>query len=285
MTNMQNQTATLVSFELKSAGYCTASWHHAQKGAPKKTIRFYATYAVIKHPKHGVILFDTGYTKRFFSSTSSYPYKLYQAFTPVFIKPVEEAAVQLKADGIQPEDVRYIIVSHFHADHIGGLSDFLNARFICERAAYDDIKEKSGLSALKKGFLPAQLPEDFEARTNFVDVEKGTSKDEHLGPMSDLFDDGTILLTRLDGHAKGQLGALLTTEKGPVFLISDAAWLKPAYTDLKLPHPIVRLFFDSWADYKASLNRVHNYHKVHPETLIIPCHCLETLTALNGSQS
>jgi glyoxylase-like metal-dependent hydrolase (beta-lactamase superfamily II) len=285
MTNMQNQTATLVNFELKSAGHCTASWHHAQKGAPKKTIRFYATYAVIKHPKHGVILFDTGYTKRFFSSTSAYPYKLYRAFTPVFIKPEEEAAAQLKADGIQPEDVRYIIVSHFHADHIGGLRDFPNARFICDRAAYNDIKGKSGLSALKKGFLPAQLPEDFTKRTDFINVEKGTSKDEHLGALHDLLDDGSILLTRLDGHAKGQLGALLQTEKGRVFLISDAAWLKPAYIDLKLPHPIVRLFFDSWADYKASLNRVHNYHEAHPDTLIIPCHCVETLTALNGPQS
>tara|TARA_R110000737_G_scaffold353441_2_gene405391 strand:+ start:2362 stop:3219 length:858 start_codon:yes stop_codon:yes gene_type:complete len=285
MTPRQNQKGPLVSFELKSAGYCTASWHHAQKGAPKKTIRFYATYAVIKHPKHGVILFDTGYAKRFFSSTSSYPYKLYRAFTPVFVKPEEEAAAQLKADGTPSEEVRYIIVSHFHADHIGGLKDFPNARFICDRAAYDDIKGKSGLSALKKGFLPAQMPEGFEERTDFLDIEKGLSKDGHLGNLHDLFDDGTILLTRLDGHAKGQLGALLATEKGRVFLISDAAWLKPAYTDLKLPHPIVRLFFNSWAEYRASLNRVHNYHKAHPETLIIPCHCFETLKALNGLQS
>ncbi|WP_416864911.1 MAG: MBL fold metallo-hydrolase [Imperialibacter sp.] len=285
MTPRQNQTGPIVSFELKSAGYCTASWHHAQKGAPKKTIRFYATYAVIQHPKHGVILFDTGYAKRFFSSTSSYPYKLYRAFTPVFIKPEEEAAAQLIADGIPPEDVRYIIVSHFHADHIGGLKDFPNARFICDRAAYGDIKGKSGLTALKKGFLPTQMPEGFEERTDFLDIEKGVSKDEHLGPLHDLFEDGTILLTRLDGHAKGQLGALLATEKGRVFLISDAAWLKPAYTDLKLPHPIVRLFFNSWDEYRASLNRVHNYHKAHPDTLIIPCHCLDTLKALNGPQS
>ncbi|MEQ8415597.1 MAG: MBL fold metallo-hydrolase [Imperialibacter sp.] len=285
MTPKQKQTGPLVSFELKSAGYCTASWHHAQKGAPKKTIRFYATYAVIKHPKHGVILFDTGYAKRFFSSTANYPYKLYRAFTPVFIKPEEEAAAQLKANGIQPEDVRYIIVSHFHADHIGGLRDFPNARFICDRAAYNDIKGKSGFGALKKGFLPAQMPEDFEERSDFIDIEKGTSKDEHLGALHDLLDDGSIFLTRLDGHAQGQLGALLATENGQVFLISDAAWLKPAYTDLKLPHPIVRLFFDSWADYEASLNRVHNFHKAHPDTLIIPCHCLDTLTALNGSPS
>ncbi|MEQ8688218.1 MAG: MBL fold metallo-hydrolase [Imperialibacter sp.] len=285
MSDLENHTASLVSFELKSAGYCTASWHHAQRGAPKKTIRFYATYAVIKHPKHGVILFDTGYAKRFFSSTANYPYKLYRAFTPVFIKPEEEAAARLKADGIQPEDVRYIIVSHFHADHIGGLRDFPSARFICDRAAYDDIKGKSGFGALKKGFLPAQMPENFEARTDFNDIENSAAKDKHLGSLHDLFNDGSILLTRLDGHAKGQLGALLATEKGQIFLISDAAWLKPAYTDLKLPHPIVRLFFDSWADYEASLNRVHNFHKAHPDTLIIPCHCLDTLTALNGSPS
>ena len=43
-----------------------------------------------------------------------------------------------------------------------------------------------------------------------------------------------------------------------------------------LPHPIVKLFFHSWRDFKASLHKIHRYHQAHPETCVVPTHCAET---------
>ena len=272
-----------VKFELKAAGYCEAQHHHAVKGAKKETIRFYATYAHIEHPEHGHILFDTGYTRRFYTATKTYPFKLYAQITKVFIKETEEACQQLKEAGIAPEDIRYIIVSHFHADHIGGLRDFPNARFICSESAYTDVKNRKGVAALSRGFIPELMPTDFHERAQLISTKKGGAHDSILGSMYDLFDDGSILLCGLSGHAKGQIGALLQTDEGKIFLVSDGVWLKPNYTHLQLPHPIVRLFFDSWKDFKSNLNKIHQYHKAHPETLIIPCHCRATYEAINGS--
>lgn len=275
---------TKLKFDLKCAGYCEADGSHALRGTPKGVIPFYATFAYIHHPKHGHILFDTGYTQRFYEETKRFPFSIYAAITKVYIRPDEYASHQMNIQGVSPEEVNYIIVSHFHADHIGGLKDFPNATFICAKSAYDDVRNRKGISALSKGFVPNLMPSDFESRAKFIDIQNASVEDESLGKLYDLFDDESILLCALDGHAKGQIGALLETEKGKVFLVADGAWLKQNYTEYHLPNPIVRLFFDSWKDFKSSLMRIHLYHKKNPETIIIPCHCRETFLEFTNQQ-
>ena len=265
-----------VSFQLKSAGYCTASQSHALRGTTSRTIKFYATYAYLHHPKYGHILFDTGYTTRFYELTKSFPMNLYAKATKVYVTPEDHAASTLRKAGIDAKDVRYIIVSHFHADHIGGLRDFPNATFICTNQAYDAIQNKTGLSALKQGFIPELLPNDFNKRLQLINIQSAEHFDPHLGAMHDLFGDGSIQLFQVEGHARGQMGALITTKDNPVLLVADAAWLKENYQKMHLPSPIVRLFFDSWKNFKISLQRVHDYHLANPDTLVIPCHCEAT---------
>lgn len=272
---------TEVSLEIKSAGYCTAGQHHALKGAKRETIRFYATYAVIHHPDQGYILFDTGYTSRFREQTRSFPYSIYAKATAVVVEKEEEAIHQLAAMGIGASEVKYIVVSHFHADHIGGLRDFPDAQFICSRAAYESISKKSGWSAVKQGFLPEHLPDDFKQRLRLIDFDHG-EQDDILGPMVDIFADGTLRLCSLEGHAAGQMGMLVNTAAKSVFLVADAAWLKEHYETDALPHSIVRLFFDSWSNYKDTLARLRRFHKANPNVEMIACHCRATYEALRG---
>jgi glyoxylase-like metal-dependent hydrolase (beta-lactamase superfamily II) len=271
-----------VKYQLLSAGYCEAMQHHALQGAPKHKIKFYATFGYIHHPKHGHILFDTGYTSKFYTETRKFPFNLYAKTTKVYLKPEEEAKAQLMTMGIEPHDVSYIIISHFHADHVCGLLDYPNARFVCSDSAYRDVKNKRGLAAVKRAFIPNLMPVNFEARAQFVNISKAGQSDEHLGKMVDLFEDGSIQLMDLSGHAKGQIGALLETNSGPVLLAADAAWKKENYSNMHLPSKLVKLIFDSWSDYIASLAKVHHYHKAHLDTPIIPCHCSDTLATYHG---
>ncbi|MFK8103290.1 MAG: MBL fold metallo-hydrolase [Saprospiraceae bacterium] len=272
-----------LKFSLKSAGYCEAKQSHVLSGSANKVVKFRASYGHIEHPVHGHILFDTGYTRRFYSATKNFPLNIYAYLTKVFIRVEEEASTALSNIGIVPEEVRFIIVSHFHADHIGGLRDFPNARFICTKEAFVAVEHKKGFAALTRGYLSSLLPNDFRGRTDFLELEQATRKDEHLGKLYDLFGDGSILICQLEGHAKGQIGALLETEIGKVFMISDAAWLKQNFQDFHLPSPMVRLFIDSWKNFIQSLKRIHAYHQSNPETIIIPCHCEETYEKLTNS--
>lgn len=267
----------MIDFQLKSAGFCYASKSHALRGAEKKDIRFFSTYGLIRHPEHGVILFDTGYSQRFFEYTKKFPYRIYQFLTKVTITPEEEVVNVLKSEGIQPEDVKYIILSHFHADHIGGLKDFADATFITGKTTYEAIKGKTGITAMKHGFVPMFLPDDFESRLRLIDIDKGTKLDKDLGKLVDVFGDGSILLCDLNGHAIGQLGAILNTNKGNVFLIADACWLEETYKKNWLPSPIVKLLFGSWNGFLNSIKKIQNYYKNNPKTVIIPCHCEATM--------
>jgi len=269
-----------VDLKISSAGFCMAGGNHAQRGSKKENIQFNAVFALIKHPSKGYVLFDTGYTKRFFEAAKKFPYQIYAAITKVTLNEGDEVVDQLKTIGITTADIKYIIISHFHADHIGGLRDFPNAQFICTEIGYKDVKGKSGFSGLIKAFMPLLMPKDFENRSRFIDIGTATITHPDLGKMIDVFDDGTIMMFALDGHALGMIGILVKTNLREVLLVSDAAWLKSNYQDLKLPHPIVKLFFNSWNDFKDSINRIHQFYKNNPNTLIVPSHCMETYITL-----
>ena len=76
------------------------------------------------------------------------------------------------------------------------------------------------------------------------------------------------------------MGVLLETEKRQYLLAADAVWLKRNYTEMVLPNSIVKLFFDSWSDFKKSLQKVHDFHIANPDAVVVPTHCSETTDEL-----
>lgn len=124
---------------LNYAGYCLAKANHAVKGEIQRDIQFKALYGLIEHPVIGWILFDSGYTRRFYDATSNWPNKIYALATKVNVEEQDEIKYQLQKAGISPNEVNHIIISHFHADHIGGLRDFPNAKFYCSRSAWQQV--------------------------------------------------------------------------------------------------------------------------------------------------
>ena len=268
---------TPVSFQLQKAGYCTAHEWIALKGGSRKELVFPATYGLIHHPREGWMLFDTGYSRRFYAETATFPNKIYAWMTPVTVKEEEEAVAQVQRQGIDPGEIRHILISHFHGDHVGGLKDFPQAKMVCSQAAYEEAISLKGFQAVKKGVLPGLLPADLSERLMLIESSPFPKLiDPDLGEMVDLFGDASILIPMLPGHARGQIGALLNTDQGKVFLVADSCWLKQTYETGHLPSSMVKLFFDSWTEYKESLSRLRAYIVRNPETIIIPCHCEET---------
>jgi len=271
-----------MNVRLFQCGYCDGKEHHVLKGGRRKKIKFPATIGLLKHPTKGFILFDTGYTDRFYKETRRWPYWLYAKMTPVHIKEEEYAVNQLKAIGIAPEEINYIILSHFHADHICGLKDFPNARFICTQEAFQNVIKLKGWKAVTQGILPGLLPKDLAERVWCYDSDSQiqTYNDPIFGPIHDLFGDGHIELIPLPGHHIGQIGARLQTEKGPIFLCADACWLAASYKENRLASGLTKLFLSDWKAFKESIYKLHQYHKAHPQVPIIPTHCAETQAAL-----
>ncbi|GAA3517149.1 MBL fold metallo-hydrolase [Aquimarina addita] len=261
---------------LNYAGYCIAKKNHAIRGGNKQKIKFHALWGIIQHPEKGYILYDTGYTQKFYKATRHFPNKIYAVATKVSITPEKEVKHQLMNYGISPDEIKHIIITHFHADHVGGLTDFPNAQIYTSKKALEHTLQLSKHISFAKGVLKDLLPSDLQKRAFIIEDHCDKISTSHFDYKYDLFHDQSVYIYNMPGHAAGQIAVMVETTKNKYFLIADACWLKESYEENRLPHPIVKLFFHSWKSFKKTVSALNSFHKAHPEILIVPTHCSET---------
>jgi len=265
---------TTLECHILDTGYCDAWEQHVLRGGPRRRFDCHALAALLHHPRHGWLLWDTGYALRLLDVTRQLPFALYRRATPLHLRPALAVAAQLGRWGLKPDDIRRVIISHFHADHIAGLRDFPQATLIAARAAYEDIANRRGLCALRRGFIPALLPDDFLARATLLPPFDGPALPA-LGPTHDLFGDGALLLVALPGHARGQLGALVQSERGRILLAADGSWLTRAIRERRPPARITNLLVDDPRAVRDTIERLHAFSQACPDVVIVPTHCPE----------
>jgi glyoxylase-like metal-dependent hydrolase (beta-lactamase superfamily II) len=275
-----------VSLEVRWAGGCTHPQALAVQGASWRPAFFPALFAVLRHPRQGVTLFDTGYSARFIEATHRFPQRAYRWLTPLQLAAGDSAVEQLGRDGIAAESVERIVLSHFHADHIAGARDFPNARFVASREAWDAVRECGPLRATARGFLPQLLPGDFEQRSTLL--EEADFKSGGIGSFTrghDLFGDGSVRLIPLPGHARGQLGLLAKTPERRRFLIADAAWTTASFQERRPHHRLAGLVLDDDGESRRTLESLHALWKADPTVDIIPSHCASRWRAVRSGSN
>lgn len=255
-------------------GYCLASENHLIQGGARRTIHCHSLVALFRHPQHGWLLWDTGYAPRMLDETRRLPYWLYRLITPLRIRPELSAVAQLQRQGIAADQVKTIIISHFHADHLAGLRDFPAARLIANRQGYAEAAARRGLRALQRGFIPALLPPDFAGRADLLDDFAGPPV-VGLGACHDLYGDGTLRLVYLPGHARGQFGLLAATQHGALLFAADGAWLARSIRELKAPGRLASLIADQPEQVQQTLLNLQRFWQAHPDVRILPTHCPE----------
>ena len=270
-----------VTLTVLQAGYCTHAEHRTLRGGQRRTVPFPALFALIEHPQRGPILFDTGYTPRFYDETRRFPYSLYARLTPTYVEPADTAHHQLHTRGIAPDDIRYVILSHFHADHIGGVADFPRAQYLYLEEAYQAVQGKKGMQAVRAGFLAGLLPADFEQRSEPLGTARWVVLPASYAPFEqgvDVLGDGSLLAVPLPGHAHGQMGLFLTTEAwGPMLLAADACWHSRAYRELLFPPALTNFIQADARAYRETLTKLYQLHQHTPEIHILPSHCREVV--------
>jgi glyoxylase-like metal-dependent hydrolase (beta-lactamase superfamily II) len=92
---------------------------------------------VVEHDA-GLCLFDAGQEAR--AGEPGY----FQRWHPFLwlsrfeLAPSDEVAPQLASRGIAPDDVRWVVLSHLHTDHVGGLARFSGADVVTSRVDASD---------------------------------------------------------------------------------------------------------------------------------------------------
>ncbi|HEX9435404.1 MAG TPA: MBL fold metallo-hydrolase, partial [Burkholderiales bacterium] len=118
--------------------------------------------------------------------------------------------------------VKYVGISHFHADHTGQLEPFANATLLIGKGDWDGIT--------------AQPPMQGANTAGFKDWMGGGRKVEPQVLDKDVFGDGTVVMLRTPGHTPGHSSLLVKLkEKGNVILMGDLAHFHENYDSNGVP--------------------------------------------------
>ena len=205
----------------------TAAWREAVGHGRRRLVHTIADrdwteplpiYAfAIEHPE-GVIVVDTGEDAR--ASDRGYFTRWHpgvRAFRE-WVTPEQEIGPQLERLGIAPSDVRWVVMTHLHTDHAGGLHHFPGNEILVTRTELDFA---SGLRGRARGYVAnTHWPEWF--RPTAIELQH-----EPLGPFPEslrLTEAGDVTLVPLPGHTPGQIGVLVDDGDHTVLLGGDSSY-------------------------------------------------------------
>jgi N-acyl homoserine lactone hydrolase len=169
---------------------------------------------LIEHPK-GLVLFDTGCNPKVIDDAVGYWGDVAKSL-PIKWSKNETLDKQIQGVGYKPEDVKYVILSHAHLDHAGGLAYFPKAKFIV------------GANELRYAYWPdpdrrwAFIMNDYVPTRGFNWIE--------LGQDLDLFGDGALEFLYTPGHTPGECSLLVKLPHREVLLTGDTVHLRAAIT-------------------------------------------------------
>jgi len=180
--------------------------------------------------------------------------------------PGVSAVDQLKARGIEPEDVTTIVATHLHLDHIGGYRDFPRASVIAPAAEFAAARRLG----VRAGYVHVkEILGSGRSRPVLLDRDP-----KHGFPgWLDLFGDGEVILLDAKGHTAGSVAVLLTDRASgrSVLHAGDAAYQPHEYLTGK-PSFFARLtrFREDWL--KQTWGHLRNFRSAFPETPILLSH-------------
>ena len=129
---------------------------------------------------------------------------------------------RLKELKVTPDQVKYVGISHFHADHTGQLTPFTNATLLIGKGDWDQITSPTP--------MPGANVAGFKS---WIDEKR---KVEPLPGDKDVFGDGSVIVLRMPGHTPGHSGLLVRLkEMGPVLLSGDAVHFHENYESNGVP--------------------------------------------------
>ncbi|MEM7800168.1 MAG: N-acyl homoserine lactonase family protein [Chloroflexota bacterium] len=172
---------------------------------------------VIEHPE-GLIVIDAGIPADANASVWFPPFmRLVQRAAPFKMTPEQEIGPQMEKLGLSPADVRWVILTHLHQDHEGGLHHFPNAEFFVSRTEWEAA---SGLKGRMGGYLNFRWPSWFNP--TLIEFES-----RPYGPFDGYYmvtGRGDLVLVPTPGHSAGHLSVILHEQEQSLFFAGDVSY-------------------------------------------------------------
>lgn len=216
--------------------------------------------------RDGLMVVDTGIAENANQPVYFPPHmRLIQRAAPFQITREQEIDHQMQARGLNPADVRYVVMTHLHQDHDGGLHHFPNAEFIVSRAEYEPAV---GFKGRMGGYLNQRWPSWFKPTLiDFTGDSVGSFPHSYA-----LTDDITLVPT--PGHSAGHVSVIYRQGDQDIVFGGDVAYTQEALFDLRLDGVSGDL-----AAAETSMRRMRDFVQTH-NAVFLPSHDPDVVSRL-----
>jgi len=226
---------------------------------------------VVEHPE-GLIVVDTGEACAASSSgywPSWHPY--YRYAVRVQVEPEDEIGPQLERLNLTASDVRWVVLTHLHTDHAGGLRHFPKSEILVSRREH---RAATGVGGRVSGYLPNRWPPWFAPR--LVDFS-----DRAIGPFPDtlaLTKAGDVQIVSTVGHTKGHMSVIVGVGERTYFLAGDTSYLNATMREgvVDAVAPSTRVYQKTLAKVRSFVDQNH--------AVYLPSHDPESVARLEAAQ-
>jgi N-acyl homoserine lactone hydrolase len=158
------------------------------------------TCYLVVHPR-GMLIYDTGLNDRLVGRP------LYENVLDGYAQvKFNTLQGQLADIGVTPANIDYLVLSHYHWDHIGNAGDFAGSTWLVYKADSDQMFGKEARA--------------YSWFNQYSVLEK--SKTMLLSGDHDVFGDGSVVVIATPGHTEGHCSLLVRLKNtGPVVLSGD----------------------------------------------------------------
>lgn len=204
----------------RSTGTLAAPELLLRRGGGLKPVRLPVTCAVVQR-SDGLLLIDTGWSRVQTAWPEENPGRLVRFFRGMTVYPEDALASQLVTLGYEASNVRHIVATHLHAEHISGAVDFPDAVVHTSHSEWTAWQR----SVRKRR---TSLYRNLSHRIVRHPVNHGPA----LGfPASrDLLGDGSVLLLDASGHTHGSVAVAIKLKDRWLLHIGDACLVREQYS-------------------------------------------------------
>ena len=218
---------------------------------------------LVRHPRQGAFLMDAGMRVADAKGRCDFGAKPF-FWASCQTEPGQDVASQLRNDGVDPASLRFVLMSHLHGDHAGGLHALGAAGPLRLLMAQEEWTAASRAMRLVDGYISTLLDGPFEVA--YLPMERAVEM-PLVGRALDLFGDGAVWVLPMPGHTRGELAVLLNATSGPLLFTFDTAHLRA-----NLDHGVIPGFTVDKVAAKSAVGHLNALRAAYPNIRVFYGH-------------